>query len=191
LEVVAAGTRGCIAATAECYDDRHDVVAVRDQPAGDRINEARNERCAECRRGQTQQDGAAKGIIELSHGHAGETSVEPLHCGNEGGRTGDCGKYEASPFAQAESCGGKISAPRRRDLKARAQSAPCQYERHQQGYTRKQRARRVTHAVIGVVRERVIADDVDRVMRERCCSRRPAERERNERRNTDARGAAF
>lgn len=83
----------------ERLDDRGDVVAMRDEPSRQRIDDPGDERRTHNGRRDAQKDRAAERIREGIDRHAGEPVIKALHCRHPGNRAENGRKKEAEPLA--------------------------------------------------------------------------------------------
>ena len=172
-------------------NDRHDGVAMREQPAREREDDGNDRAGAENRRRQAQKQRTAEGRAEVAHRSAVELAVNPLHSGN--GRAARDHRKErvADGIARAQTCTGEARAISGGDFAAAAQPACRQKQRDEQCQAADEDSRPVREVVVAIVRERKVADDVNGGMRQRRPGRSRAKSKRTERSKSDAHARAL
>lgn len=172
----------------ERLDHRDDMVAMRDQPARQRVDEPSEERRTPDRRRDAQEDRAAEDVGEAVDGHAGQPVVETLH--RRHGRNGaeNRREHKREPLAPREPRLRHAMAVSRRQLAANAQAAQGEGERENERDAAGEIARRMRDVVVGVVREGKVADHVDQNVRRRGRGRNGARCQRKGRSQSQTHG---
>jgi hypothetical protein len=111
------------AAAEQGFDDRGNGVAVRRQPGGKSVNGYGDQKRAEDRRADAEQQRSAERIVEVVNRDAAETAVEPLHCRYDAGASGHDAPGERPKFAQPARCNAHARTVDGTDLAAEPQAA--------------------------------------------------------------------
>jgi len=150
----------------EADDDCDDPFAMRDEPACEREGEEGDDGRARDRDAEPEQDRSAERVAQVVDRSTGGASVDQLHDRND-----DRCEYRGAGGEGEARLPGKCrrdqqQAVRRSELAAPAQGAHSDSEGDDDGGDGEHFSRSVRHVVVGVVRERVVADDVDGIVRE-------------------------
>ena len=189
-EIPTARSRAGGAAIDQGLDDRRDGIAMRDEPCGDCVNRGGDERRADDRREQAEEDRAAEGVVELLDRPAGEAAVEHFHRRNGDRARGDRAAEERDALADVREPLREARSIGRGQLEAVAQPARGESAGEHERDAAEQLARRVRYVVVRVVRKREVADDIDGEMRDRCGGGCRAESENDERTKAEAHASA-
>ena len=169
------------AVTEQRFDDRHDAVAMRDQPARDGVNERADQSGTERRRAEAEQDRATERVVEFLDGNAAEAAVQPFHHRYDDRASRNDAQEESGRFAFAAAWLRHARTIDRRKLAARTEAARCERHCQQHGNAADDPARAMREIVVRIVGQGVISGDVNGDVRDRCGDRDRAQPQRCER----------